>query len=305
MARPPLERQIKTALDETRLLLLGTQILLGFQFNATFQELFAIWAPAERHLHAVALLLMVAALALLIAPSMQHRLVERGHPDRRIVAATGRFAGMALVPFALSLGIDHFNVFTHIFSRTAGTIAGLLFFTLAVAFWFLLAYVARRKPKEDDMASERGRGSLTDRIDHMLTEARVVLPGAQALLGFQLSVVLTRAFSELPEAYKVVHASALGCVALAIILLMSPAAFHRIAFQGEESEDLHRIGSRFIVAATVPLAAGITADVFVATAKAMESATTGLVLATLAAVVLILLWYVQPLALRRKVKDRA
>src|SRR5690242_15854747 len=109
MAAPPLERQIKTALDETRLLILGAQILLGFQFNATFQDGFAMWAPAERHLHAVALLLMVASLALLIAPSMQHRLVEQGHPSPRIVTATGRFAGIALVPFALSLGIDHFN----------------------------------------------------------------------------------------------------------------------------------------------------------------------------------------------------
>src|SRR4051812_12804074 len=123
MASPPLERQIKTALDETRLLILGAQILLGFQFNATFQELFAMWSPLERHLHAAALLLMVAALALLITPSMQHRLVERGHPDRRIVEATGQLAGIALVPFALSLGIDHFNVFSHIFDRAAGVVA--------------------------------------------------------------------------------------------------------------------------------------------------------------------------------------
>ena len=38
---------------------------------------------------------------------------------------------------------------------------------------------------------------LTIRIEHMLTEARVVLPGAQALFGFQLSIVLTRSFAEL------------------------------------------------------------------------------------------------------------
>lgn len=44
MARAPramtLERQLKIALDETRLLILGAQVLFGFQFNGIFQQLF-------------------------------------------------------------------------------------------------------------------------------------------------------------------------------------------------------------------------------------------------------------------------
>ena len=39
---------------------------------------------------------------------------------------------------------------------------------------------------------------LPKKIDQMLTEARVIVPGAQALLGFQLAVVLTQSFDELP-----------------------------------------------------------------------------------------------------------
>ncbi len=80
----------------------------------------------------------------------------------------------------------------------------------------------------------------------------MVLPGAQALLGFQLAVTLTRAFEALPYPSKRVHAPALMLVALAVILLIAPAAFHRIAFSGEDTEEFHRIGSWFIVAATVP-----------------------------------------------------
>ena len=142
--------------------------------------------------------------------------------------------------------------------------------------------------------------SLFDRVDHMLTEARVVLPGAQALLGFQLSVVLLGAFLELPALHRIVHAAALGCVALSVILLMAPAALHRIAFRGEETEDLHRIGSRFVVAATIPLAAGIAADVFVATAVATQSNVTGLVFAGAASLVVLFFWYLQPLMLRAR-----
>ena len=72
----------------------------------------------------------------------------------------------------------------------------------------------------------------------------MVLPGVQALLGFQLAVTLTRAFEALPYSSKLVHAAALMLVALAVILLIAPAAFHRIAFSGEDTEEFHRIGFR-------------------------------------------------------------
>ena len=61
------------------------------------------------------------------------------------------------------------------------------------------------------------------RVEHMLTEARVLLPGAQALFGFQLAVLLTDAFGDLPPSSKVLHAVALCCIATSIILLMGQA----------------------------------------------------------------------------------
>ena len=48
------------------------------------------------------------------------------------------------------------------------------------------------------------------RTPYTLTEARVILPGAQALLGFQLSVVLTQAFEKLPVSSQIAHGMALG-----------------------------------------------------------------------------------------------
>ncbi len=89
-------------------------------------------------------------------------------------------------------------------------------------------------------------------------------PDSHAIRVSQLAVTLTRAFEALPYSSKLVHAAALMLVALAVILLIAPAAFHRIAFRGEDSEEFHRIGSWFIVAATVPLACGIVGDVYVA-----------------------------------------
>ena len=49
------------------------------------------------------------------------------------------------------------------------------------------------------MPKEEEQTPLKTKIEQMLTEARVVIPGAQALLGFQLIAVLTKAFADLPE----------------------------------------------------------------------------------------------------------
>jgi Family of unknown function (DUF6328) len=141
---------------------------------------------------------------------------------------------------------------------------------------------------------------VSTKIEEMLTEARVVLPGAQALFGFQLTVTLTQAFEQLPHSSQLLHAAALLLVALAIILLMAPAAFHRIAFAGEDTEAFHRLGSGFIIAATVPLAGGIAADVYVALTKITQHTAAAIAAAAFAAAVMAGLWYVHPYLLRRK-----
>jgi hypothetical protein len=129
----------------------------------------------------------------------------------------------------------------------------------------------------------------------MLTEARVVLPGAQALFGFQLAIVLTQSFEQLPTAWMIVHATSLFLVAFAVVLLMAPAAYHRIVYAGEDSEDMHRVGSVLVTAATVPLALGLAGDVYVVVTKIIGSPTAGLIAGSLALVLLIGLWHVYPL----------
>jgi len=133
----------------------------------------------------------------------------------------------------------------------------------------------------------------------MLTEARVILPGAQALLGFQLTVTLMHAFEQLPPSSRLIHVAALISVAFAIILLMTPAALHRISFYGEDTERFLQIGSWFVVAAPAPLAIGIAADLYVATSKASDSAFLGTILAVSISVILAVLWYGLPLYLRK------
>src|SRR4051812_39155676 len=104
-----LARKFKTALDETRLLMLGSQILFGFQFNGTFQAGIEELSVSMKRLDAAALLLMSITIALLITPSARHRLAN-GEIDHSLLRATTFFAGAALLPFSISLGIDIYIV---------------------------------------------------------------------------------------------------------------------------------------------------------------------------------------------------
>jgi hypothetical protein len=84
------ERQLKIALDESRLLILGSQVLFGFQFNGIFQQQFDELPPLSRAFVCAGLTLIMLAVALLIAPSMDHRIIERGQDTTRVLALVAR-----------------------------------------------------------------------------------------------------------------------------------------------------------------------------------------------------------------------
>jgi hypothetical protein len=139
---------------------------------------------------------------------------------------------------------------------------------------------------------------LHEKIDLMLTEARVILPGAQALLGFQLAIVLTAEFERLDFAVKSMHGIALCLLCVSVILLMAPAAYHRIVYAGEDSPQFLRIGSLLVMSSTVPLALGLAADVFVVATKIVPSPVGAAAAGMLALLFLVGCWHVIPLAAR-------
>jgi hypothetical protein len=75
---------VKTALEETRMLVLGAQVLLGFEFSGVFRDGFERLPLHTRYLDGIALLLLIVTVALLITPETYHHIVEVGRD-------TGRF----------------------------------------------------------------------------------------------------------------------------------------------------------------------------------------------------------------------
>jgi hypothetical protein len=301
-AMTALDKKVKDTLNESRILVLGGEILLGFQFQAAFREGFDALPSHTRGLDGVALLLMVLALALLIAPAARHRIVERGMDSEGIVDFTGAMTAIALTPVALSLAIDFFIAGERLSDTGVGIAMGSGAVLVAASFWYGLGFANRGKgARERTMRQQDGsRTGVSERIDHMLTEARVVLPGGQALLGFQLAIVLTQTFERLPASSKLVHGASLALVGLAVVLLITPAAYHRIVYRGEDTEEFHRFGSAVITAAMVPLGFGITGDVYVVMTRISASDAVGIVTSALALATFAALWFVWPVIARRR-----
>jgi hypothetical protein len=300
---------VKKALQENRILVLGSQVVLGLQLRGSFEKGFEHLPRTTQLLQLGAIGLMLLALALLITPSSFHRIAEAGEDTHRIHHLAGNFMKAALPLFAISIGIDLFMAGEKVAGRGAGLALGVGGAVLALALFFGLTTVQarRRAPeiqREKAMSHAKEKpgesASVKDKIGHALLELRMVLPGAQALLGFQIAILLVESFDKLPWSSRIVHLVSLACVALSILLLITPAAYHRIVEQGEETAHFHKVASGFLVAATVPLALGLSGDAFVVVRKVLDSTRAGLIAGGANLVLCFSLWFGLALAVRGK-----
>jgi hypothetical protein len=291
-----LDRKVKTALNETRLLILGVQMLLGFEFQSFFQDGFQELPIASKHLSVVALFLVIIATGLLVIPSMEHRLVEGGQSTLRLIGAATFYAGLGLAPLTLSLGLSAYVVIARHFGVAVGATTGITLTGLAAFAWFGLELFMGHQTGARRMAQTPT--PLATKIEQLLTEARVIIPGAQALFGFQFIAMLTSGFDRLPQTAKIIHAVALCLIVINVILLMTPAALHRLSFGGEDSEKFLQMGSTLVIAAPLFLAGGIAAEVYVVAQKTFVTEAWSVTAGIAALVLLMLFWFALPLALR-------
>ena len=144
-----------------------------------------------------------------------------------------------------------------------------------------------------------GGTKLLDKIDQLLTESRVIIPGAQALLGFQFVAILMDGFDKLPASSQYVHIASLALMGIAMVLLMTPAAYHRIVENGEDTPRFYTFASRIILWSMVPLAAGLTGDFFVVVRRVTGSATLGLAISLPALLLCYAAWFGYTLSRRQ------
>jgi len=266
--------KIENVLNETRIQVLGIQILIGFDFRSFFEPGYDKMAPYARQIQLSALGLMLVVLIVLMIPAAYHRIVLHGRNTGQLHRLGTMTVSFGLFPFALAMGLSFFLGAHWVLGTRGSVVLSSLVLALTLFCWYGLELRARRSKsgkvhlysifdplREADMREEQ-ETDLATRVKQVLIECRVVLPGAQALLGFQLIIMWMTAFYKIPQIWKVLHLASLVSVAISTILLIMPAAYHRIVEQGEDSEMLHHITARALLWAMVFLALGICGDFY-------------------------------------------
>ena len=150
---------------------------------------------------------------------------------------------------------------------------------------------SRRPPRDNGDADESPKDALGQTLD----EARMVLPGVQALFGFQLIAVFNAGFtSALSECEQTLHLAAIVLVAIAIALVMTPAAYHRQVDPRRATPAFIRLASRFVSAAMLPLAAGLALDLHLVSRVITRSERVGATIGALAFAMFVGLWFAFP-----------
>jgi len=144
------------------------------------------------------------------------------------------------------------------------------------------------------LATEKEEVKLSQAASFLLDECRMVLPGVQAIFGFQLIAVFNQRFSEdLPDFAQRVHFASLTLVALAAALVMTPAAYHRMTGITHITRRFLDTSSRLVMSSMVVLAVGLSLDYFVVGWLVFESMAMALAAAVMLAV-LTALWLAFP-----------
>lgn len=179
-----LSEKIKLTLDECRMLVLGTQVMISLQFELAYQSGFESAPSIARQLVPVGLALLLCTFALLLWGPAYHRIAVDGEIRNDAQAFMTWATCVALWPLSAAMGVDAFIVSDALCGQSAAIGLGAGAFVFCCVAWYGFALLARRdRPPEviqamkDRDKQAEGKGNLHERVNQVLTEARVVLPG--------------------------------------------------------------------------------------------------------------------------------
>ena len=128
----------------------------------------------------------------------------------------------------------------------------------------------------------------------------MVLPGIQALFGFQLIAAFNETFRQLEPLEQTLHFGALILVALAIAIIMTPAAYHRLVERGSVSDFFVRLASWLVAAAMLPLMIALCIEVYLLGRIILHQEWICVVVAVFLLIVFSGLWFFFPFAMRQR-----
>jgi cation transport ATPase len=147
--------------------------------------------------------------------------------------------------------------------------------------------------------AERSKEELDQEWGELVEEHRLAMPGVQVLFAFLLILPFQNRFQSLTSMQEYVYFAALLCATIAIVLLITPTAAHRLQWRQADKEALMVMATRAAIAATVFIASAMTASVFLITDVLFGEPAT-VIVSTGVAAMFVLFWYGFPLYRRFK-----
>lgn len=137
--------------------------------------------------------------------------------------------------------------------------------------------------------------SLSKAAETLLNECRMLLPGIEALFGFQLIAVFNATFAEkLTPTEQQLHLLAITLIIIALAFIMTPAAYHRQTKPFDITERFIHLSTRLLLISSAPLALGISIDFYLICRIILKDGFFPLLLAVCIFLVFIVLWYLLP-----------
>jgi hypothetical protein len=265
---PELKNYAEQSFHETRILILGGDILLGYTFRMCFEPGYMKLSHANQMVGGVLVAVSILALNWLLIPASAHIIADGTNTSVHASERNRFILVWGLLPIALGVGADIYLAALGIKLPGAYWL-GIIFGGLALAAWYVASWVRYRKGRKMKVTADVKEQEKTyktetkEKVSMLLLEARMILPGVQAFLGFQLATVFMASFAKLPKAVQWAHFGSLSAVAVSVILTIAPASYHRVAESGEDSEHFVSIGSGMLVTALLFLGVGMAADLYV------------------------------------------
>jgi hypothetical protein len=153
----------------------------------------------------------------------------------------------------------------------------------------------RQMNKKTSRDGAREELPLPKAMDNLIEECRMLLPGIQALFGFQLIAVFNSTFAEkLSSLEQQLHLVAIGLVGVAIALILTPAAYHRQIDHVSITRRFIDVSTRLMLWSMASLALSIGLDLYLVSRLILHNTLASLLIMLGLFVLFIFLWLVLP-----------
>jgi hypothetical protein len=152
-----LNRNLDQLLQELRVVVPGVQVLFAFLLAVPFSTRFNEVDSFERDVYFVALLLAAVAVALLLAPSIQHRILFRQEQKLYLVDLGNSLTIAGMTALALAIVLSLVLVAHFLFGSGAAWAAGGLAFFAFGMLWYALPIerrITNRNPDDKGVPPE-------------------------------------------------------------------------------------------------------------------------------------------------------